>query len=119
VAHYQTNKAAEAVPANWTEGFYSQYSTEYLQCLYRCRREGREAQLHLRYASDVGLVAKERAQPILERYEDALRQLNHLIRSIELKIETQGKGKPKDSRFVIRETQEGYEVELEEGEEED
>jgi four helix bundle protein len=32
----QMLRSSESVCANMTEGFYSQYSTEYLQALYRC-----------------------------------------------------------------------------------
>ena len=46
----QMLRSSESVCANMTEGFYSQYSTEYLQVLYRCRREGRETMTHVRYA---------------------------------------------------------------------
>jgi four helix bundle protein len=34
-------RSSESVCANMAEGFYSQYSTEYLQSLYRCRKEAR------------------------------------------------------------------------------
>ncbi len=42
----QVLRSSESVCANMAEGFYSQYSTEYLQSLYRCRREAREAIAH-------------------------------------------------------------------------
>ena len=44
----QVLRSSESVCANLAEGFYSQYSTEYLQALYRCRREARETMTHLR-----------------------------------------------------------------------
>ncbi|MCK4640133.1 MAG: four helix bundle protein [Candidatus Marinimicrobia bacterium] len=37
----QLLRASESVCANMTEGFYSQYSTEYLHSLFYCRREAR------------------------------------------------------------------------------
>src|SRR5271157_725144 len=46
----QMLRSSESVCANMTEGFYSQYSTEYLQALYRCRREARETMTHVSYA---------------------------------------------------------------------
>ena len=46
----QSVRSSESVCANLTEGFYSQYSTEYLQALYRSRREARETMTHLLYA---------------------------------------------------------------------
>jgi four helix bundle protein len=53
----QVLRSSESVCANLTEGFYSQYSTEYLQALYRCRRETRETTTHLRYAMQVNALS--------------------------------------------------------------
>jgi four helix bundle protein len=55
----QVLRSSESVCANMTEGFYSQYSTEYLQALYRCRREGRETMTHLHYAVGVKQLSPE------------------------------------------------------------
>lgn len=90
----QVLRASESVCANMTEGFYSQYSTEYLQALFRCRREGNETVTHLRYAYKVGLLPATTAEPLLKRYDTGLRQLTHLIGSIERKISRRGKAKP-------------------------
>jgi four helix bundle protein len=49
----QTLRSSATVCANMTEGICSQYSTEYLQALYRYRREGRETMMHLNYAVGV------------------------------------------------------------------
>lgn len=89
----QLLRASESVCANMTEGFYSQYSTEYLQSLYRCRREARETMTHLNYAKDTHLLATD-AEPLFAGYEDAIRQLGNLITSIERKIQLHGKSKP-------------------------
>ena len=37
----QVLKSSESVCANMMEGFYTQYSTEYLHSLFYCRREAR------------------------------------------------------------------------------
>ena len=42
----QVLRSSESVCANIAEGFYSQYSTEYLQSLCRGRREARETIAH-------------------------------------------------------------------------
>lgn len=89
----QMLRSSESVCANLTEGFYSQYSTEYLQSLYRCRREARETVTHLRYAVQVNVLSNKMGEELLNRYGVALRQLAKLIGSIERKIETRGKGK--------------------------
>jgi four helix bundle protein len=78
----QLLRASESVCSNMTEGFYSQYSTEYLQSLYRCRREGRETMTHLKYAKDVGILTETAVKEMLERYEEALYELSKLIGSI-------------------------------------
>ena len=89
----QLLRASESVCANMTEGFYSQYSTEYLQSLYRCRREARETITHLNYAKDVGQLSPK-DELLLPTYEDGLHQLGNLIMSIERKIKLHGKSKP-------------------------
>ncbi len=77
-----------------TEGFYAQDSTEYLQSLFRCRREARETITHLNYARDVTALEKTVAESLLSQYEAALCQLSSLIASIENKIHLHGKSKP-------------------------
>ena len=89
----QSLRASESVPANMTEGFYAQYSTEYLHALYTCRREARETMTHLTYARDVKLLDQKIVADLLESYESGTKQLGSLIISIERKIETSGKGK--------------------------
>jgi four helix bundle protein len=90
----QMLRSSASVCANMTEGFYSQYSTEYMQCLFRCRREARETMQHLKYAGDTGQLNETLVIEIITRYEDALRQLSALVSSIERKIKTYGKAKP-------------------------
>jgi len=90
----QLLRSSESVPANLTEGFYSQYSTEYLQCLYRCRREAREAMTHLQYASDAQQIESRKVVELLNKYENALKELSSLIASIERKVRAHGKAKP-------------------------
>jgi four helix bundle protein len=92
----QKLRSSESVCANMTEGFYSQYSTEYRQSLFRCRREARETQTHLRYASDVAILDKSVSERLLASYEEGIQQLNNLIGSIERKISSRGKARPKD-----------------------
>ncbi|THJ20363.1 MAG: four helix bundle protein [Nitrospira sp. CG24D] len=89
----QMLRSSESVCANMTEGFYSQYSTEYLQALYRCRREGRETMTHVRYAMAVHQLSDERGRALAEGYDEALTQLANLIASIERKIRLRGKAK--------------------------
>ena len=90
----QVLRSSESVCANLTKGFYSQYGTEYLQSLFRSRREGRETTTHLKYGEAVQQLSAETAASLLNRYEDAFRQLANLIASIERKIRERGKGKP-------------------------
>ena len=89
----QVLRSSESVCANMTEGFYSQYSTEYLQTLYRCRREGRETMTHVRYAMTIKQLSDEKGQALTEGYDNALTQLANLIASIECKIRQRGKTK--------------------------
>lgn len=89
----QALRSSESVCANMAEGFYSQYSTEYLQALYRCRREGRETMTHLHYAVGVKQLSPEQGHVFLEKYDRALSQLTNLIGSIERKIRHHGKAK--------------------------
>jgi len=96
----QLLRSSESVCANMTEGFYSQYSTEYLQALYRCRREGRETITHVRYAMAIRQLSDEKGKALVEGYDKALMQPAHLIASIERKISQRGKSKaerPSDS----------------------
>lgn len=90
----QKLRSSESVTANMTEGFYSQYSTEYIQCLYRCRREARETMLHSKYARDAGILSSKITEEILAGYECALEELAKLISSIERKVRAYGKAKP-------------------------
>lgn len=89
----QMLRSSESVCANMTEGFYSQYSTEYLQALSRCRREGRETTTHLRYAMAIKQLSNEKGRALTEGYDNALAQLTNLIASIERKIRQRGKTK--------------------------
>jgi four helix bundle protein len=77
-----------------TEGFYSQYSTEYIQALYRSRREAREAITHLQYAIRVNQLSEQIGSALVTKYYGALKQLANLISSIERKINERGKSKP-------------------------
>lgn len=90
----QTLRASESVCANMTEGFYAQYSTEYLQGLYRSRREARETMTHVNYGADAGVLQATIHESLITRYEDSTRQLGNLISSIERKIQSRGKSKP-------------------------
>lgn len=90
----QLLRSSESVCANMTEGFYSQYSTEYLQALHRCRREARETLLHLRYAGGTGNLPAPLLGDLQGKGEDALQQLAGVIASIERKISERGKAKP-------------------------
>jgi four helix bundle protein len=102
----QVLKSSESVCANMSEGFYAQYSTEYVQSLYRCRREGRETTSHIRYAEAVRQLPAATAANLLSRYEDGLKQLANLISSIERKIQERGKAKPNAS--VLHESKAAY-----------
>ena len=90
----QMLRSSESACANMTEGFYSQYTTEYRQCLFRSRREARETVTHLQYAVAVKQLAHESGQAIAAEYDDALEQLAKLIASIESKLRRAGKAKP-------------------------
>ena len=90
----QSLRSSESACANMTEGFYAQYSTEYLQALYRSRREARETMTHVNYARDVGALPATTANSLITRYEAAMHQLGNLIASIERKIQSRGKSKP-------------------------
>ena len=105
----QSLRASESVCGNMTEGFYAQYSTEYLHSLYRCRREGRETVTHVNYAKDVGVLPSGIANSLTARYDEALHELNNLIASIERKIQSRGKSKPGVPGFV-REVPDSYEA---------
>ena len=104
----QTLRSSESVCANMTEGFYSQYSTEYLQCLYRSRREARETTTHLRYGIDSQQLNAETGSNLLSTVEDGCEQLNKLISSIERKIRQRGKAKP--APYTISDPEGTYEV---------
>jgi four helix bundle protein len=93
----QVLRSSESVCANMAEGFFSQYSTEYLQALYRCRREAHETMTHLRYAAEVGQLSADVATTVLPQYDEALKQLANLIGSIERKIRNRGKSKPESN----------------------
>jgi four helix bundle protein len=102
----QVLRSSESVCANMAEGFYSQYTTEYVQCLYRCRREARESLVHLSYATDTGLISRESLAVFTQDFESALQQLGAVVRSLEQKMQTYGKGKPSSS--ILREDDGGY-----------
>jgi four helix bundle protein len=91
MASWADARSSESVCANMTEGLYSQYSTEYLQALYRCRREGRETMTHVRYAMAIKQLSDEKGQALAEGYDNALVQLANLIASIQRKIRQRGK----------------------------
>lgn len=89
----QSLRSSESACANLSEGFYSQYSTEYLHALYRVRREARETMTHLEYGAKVNQLPETIVSSLLARYTDGLRQLGKLISSIEFKIAKRGKSK--------------------------
>lgn len=101
-------RSSESICANMSEGFYSQYSIEYLQSLYRCRKEARETKVHIHYAIDVGQLNKTDVDGILTEYDDGLKQLNNLISSIERKIQERGKAKPVQS--IVKDPEEPYTI---------
>ncbi len=98
-------RSSESVCANTTEGFYSQYSTEYLQALYRCRRKARETMTHVSYAQSTGQLPEDIATELHARYGEALMQLANVAASIERKIRDRGKAKPGSS---VKESRAGY-----------
>jgi len=102
----QALRSSESSFANLSEGFYSQYSTEYLQALYRTKREARETVSHLKYSVDVEQKTASSGNALLTRYEEALRQLGNLIKSIEKKIRERGKSIPGFSK--VREEHADY-----------
>lgn len=102
----QALRSSESVCANMAEGFYSQYSTEYLQCLFRSRREARETTTHIRYGIDSQQLNAETGNNLLAKAEDGCEQLNKPISSIEHKIKQRGKAKP----YTISEPEGQYEV---------
>jgi four helix bundle protein len=104
----QMLRSSESVCANMAEGFYSQYSTEYLQALYRCRREARETVTHIDYAARVTQLPEAIAVSLQTRYKESLRQLANVIISIERKIQERGKSKPGS---VVKESESGYATE--------
>lgn len=104
----QSLRSSESVCANMTEGFYSQYSTEYLQSLYRCRREAHEVMTHIRYARDVRQLPAEKADALIAHYMDGCQQINNLIASIERKARLRGKSKPSFSG--VKEELDSYEA---------
>jgi four helix bundle protein len=110
----QMLRSSESVCANMAEGFYSQYSTEYLQALYRCRREARETLTHLSYAQSTNQVPEGIVIELHGRYEQALKQLANLTASIERKIRERGKAKPGSS--IVKESNIDYVAEIEETE---
>jgi four helix bundle protein len=89
----QSLRSSESVCANVTEGFYSQCSTEYLQALYRSRREARETITHIIYAMEVRQLSPKIGSDLLAQYREALKQLANVIISIERKIRDRGKSK--------------------------
>jgi four helix bundle protein len=101
----QALRSSESTCANLTEGFYAQYSTEFLQSLYRVRREARETMMHLRYARDAGAMPGEVADGFEGRYEAVSPMISGLISSIERKILTHGKSKP-----AVHEEMSSYEI---------
>ena len=105
----QCLRSSESVCANMAEGFYSQYTTEYLQSLYRSRREARETMAHVQYALDVGQMTELQANQLFTTYQDALIQLAHILRSIERKLELRGKSKERP--LILKEEHEEYDAE--------
>jgi len=101
----QMLRSSEAVAINIAEGFYAQYSTEYLQCLYRARREARETQTHLRYALGIRQLGSEQHEALIDRYEGLTIQLAKLIVSIERKVAQHGKAKR--SSFTLKDEPDG------------
>ena len=102
----QVLRSSESVCANMSEGFYAQYSTEYVQSLYRCRREARETTTHLAYGQTVQQVEEATVARLLGRYEEALLQLANVITSLERKIRERGKAKP--GAYTLREDEQPY-----------
>jgi four helix bundle protein len=95
----QVLRSSESSFTNLSEGFTAQYSTEYLQSLYRAKREARERVSHSKYSADVEQMPADVSGDLVARYEDGFRPLGHVIKSIERKIRERGKSKPGFSKI--------------------
>lgn len=82
----QVMRSSESVPANIAEGFESQHPKEYLRSVYVARREAGETKVHLKYASDAGLITTDECEALCGEYDRVGQMLWGLIRSISKRV---------------------------------
>src|SRR3989304_5542912 len=74
----QSLRSSESVCANMTEGFYSQYSTEYIQGWNGCRKEARKTKKPIQSQIDVAVLDEHMGARLLNEYEESVTQLSGL-----------------------------------------
>jgi four helix bundle protein len=84
----QMRRSAVSVPSNIAEGFARSRSTEYRQFLYIARGSLAELVTQLLLAHQVGYLAKERAEEMVDEAEQIARMTSSLICRVREKLTT-------------------------------
>jgi len=78
----QVRRAATSIPANIAEGYGREHRGSYLQFLRIAQGSLKGLETHLLIAERVGLVAKDRIAPLLQRVESVGKLLRLLLRKL-------------------------------------
>ena len=81
----QIRRAAVSIPANIAEGWGRRYRKDFIQFLRQANGSRTELETHLFIAAELGLLAKEEVDPILQDLWLLGRQLVSLERSLRKK----------------------------------
>jgi len=78
----QVRRAAVSIPANIAEGYGREHRGSYLQFLRIAQGSLKELETHLLIAERIGLAAKDRIAPLLQRVESVGKLLRLLLRKL-------------------------------------
>jgi four helix bundle protein len=78
----QLCRSASSIPANIAEGKGRHTRKEYIQFLYNSRGSLEETKYHLILSRDLGYLASEHYNTLIEGYNEVGRMLNGLINSL-------------------------------------
>jgi four helix bundle protein len=86
----QIRRASVSIPANIAEGQGRQHTTEFLNFLSIARGSLKELETHLILSQRVGLLPKDKLDPLLNLTDEISRMLTGLRKSLEQRRDSEG-----------------------------
>lgn len=82
----QIRRAAASIPANIAEGQGRQHTKEFLNFLSVARGSLKEVETHLMLSQRVGLITRERLEPLLKLTDEISRMMSGLRKTLEKRL---------------------------------